>query len=97
VRCVTHRGADRWAAAHPMPPDADTGYNIVRPPALTHGPYQEAFVSPHPLVQFFADDSGQGLVEYALIIALISIVAIAAMRTLGSKVSNTLSNVAGSV
>ena len=44
---------------------------------------------------FLADDSGQGLVEYALIIALISIVAIAALRSLGEKSSNTLSNVAG--
>lgn len=51
-------------------------------------------MSAHPLVQFFADDSGQGLVEYALIIALVAIVAIAAMRTLGTKVSNTLSNAA---
>jgi len=34
----------------------------------------------------------QGLVEYALIIALVSIVAIAALRFLGSKSSNTLRN-----
>lgn len=38
------------------------------------------------------DDAGQGLVEYALIIALVSIVAIAALRFLGSKASNTLTN-----
>ena len=36
------------------------------------------------------DDAGQGLVEYALIIALVSIVAIAALRLLGHKASNTL-------
>jgi pilus assembly protein Flp/PilA len=47
------------------------------------------------LVTFFADDSGQGLVEYALVVALVSIVAIAALRVLGAKASNTLSNAAG--
>ena len=40
------------------------------------------------------DDEGQGLVEYALIIALVSIVAIAALSVLGKKASNTLSNAA---
>ena len=40
------------------------------------------------------DDSGQGLVEYSLIIALVAIVGIASMRTLGKKASNTLSNAA---
>ncbi len=46
------------------------------------------------LRSFAADESAQGLVEYALIIALVSIVAIAAMRFLGEKASNTLSNAA---
>ncbi len=41
---------------------------------------------------FLKDDSGQGLVEYALIIALVSIVAMAALRALGSGANNTLSN-----
>ena len=40
------------------------------------------------------DDDGQGLVEYALIIALVSIVAIAALRFLGSNAKNSL-NTAG--
>jgi len=43
---------------------------------------------------FLQDDAGQGLVEYALIIALVSIVAIAALQFLGQKASNTLSNAA---
>ncbi len=43
------------------------------------------------------DDTAQGLVEYALIIALVSIVAIAALRFLGSKASNTLNNAANAL
>jgi pilus assembly protein Flp/PilA len=35
--------------------------------------------------------SGQGLVEYALILGLIAVVAILVLQGLGSKVNNTLS------
>jgi pilus assembly protein Flp/PilA len=43
------------------------------------------------------DDEAQGLVEYALIIALVSIIAIAALKFLGSKASNTLNNAANTL
>ncbi len=43
------------------------------------------------------DDEGQGLAEYALILALIAIVAIVALIFLGGQVSNILSNVGKSV
>ncbi len=43
------------------------------------------------------DDEGQGLAEYALILALIAIVAIVALIFLGSQVSQILSQVGGSV
>jgi pilus assembly protein Flp/PilA len=43
------------------------------------------------------DEEGQGLVEYALIIALVSIVAIAALRLMGAKASNTLNNAANTL
>jgi pilus assembly protein Flp/PilA len=43
------------------------------------------------------DERGQGLVEYALIIALVSLVAISALKFLGSKASNTLNNAANAV
>ena len=43
------------------------------------------------------DDEGQGLAEYALILALIAIVAIVALIFLGSQVSQILSTVGGSV
>ena len=43
------------------------------------------------------NDDGQGLAEYALILALIAIVAIIALIFLGSQVSQILSTVGGSV
>ncbi len=43
------------------------------------------------------DEEGQGLAEYALILALIAIVAIIALIFLGGQVSAILSNVGNSV
>ena len=43
------------------------------------------------------DDEGQGLAEYALILALIAIVAIIALIFLGNQVSGTLSTVGKSI
>jgi len=43
------------------------------------------------------DDEGQGLAEYALILALIAIVAIIALIFLGTQVSGILSTVGKSV
>lgn len=42
---------------------------------------------------FWNDESGQGLVEYALILFLIAIVVIVALTTLGKKTNNVLTNV----
>ncbi len=47
--------------------------------------------------KFQADEDGQGLAEYALILALIAIVAIVALIFLGGQVSKILSNVGNSV
>ncbi len=43
------------------------------------------------------DEDGQGLAEYALILALIAIVAIIALIFLGTQVSDILSDVGNSV
>ncbi len=43
------------------------------------------------------DDEGQGLAEYALILALIAILAIVALLFLGGNVSKILSTVGGSL
>ena len=49
------------------------------------------------LAALHRDEEGQGLAEYALILALIAIVAILALIFLGGRVSQILSNVGNSV
>jgi pilus assembly protein Flp/PilA len=46
---------------------------------------------------FRSDEDGQGLAEYALILALIAIVAIVALIFLGTQVSSILSTVGDSI
>ena len=43
------------------------------------------------------DERGQGLVEYALIIAMIAIVCIAALRMLGGTSSNKYNSITSSI
>ena len=45
------------------------------------------------LDRFRSDDDGQGLAEYALILALIAIVAIVALIFLGGQISNKFSTI----
>ncbi len=49
------------------------------------------------LASLRSDEEGQGLAEYALILALIAIIAIVALIFLGGQVSTILSNVGNSV
>ena len=49
------------------------------------------------LISSLRDEEGQGLAEYALILALIAIVAIIALIFLGGQVSTILSTVGTSV
>jgi pilus assembly protein Flp/PilA len=49
------------------------------------------------LARLRADRSGQGLVEYALILALIAILVIIALKFLQPQISNTLNKVSNSL
>ena len=45
------------------------------------------------LKRFWTEESGQGLIEYALILFLIAIVVIVALTTLGKKTNNVFTNI----
>ena len=49
------------------------------------------------IILFAPKEKGQGLVEYAIILALIAIVVIAVMTTLGKKVNNTMSQISNAL
>jgi pilus assembly protein Flp/PilA len=46
---------------------------------------------------FAPQEKGQGLVEYAIILAFVAIVVIAIMRLLGPKIGNTFSSMNNSI
>ena len=52
------------------------------------------YVSVMESIRSLKSERGQGLVEYALIVVLISLVAIAAMGFLGGNVNKTFTNAA---
>ena len=45
------------------------------------------------MMKFLKDESGQGMVEYALILALIAVVVIGAVTTLGTTVNTTFTDI----
>lgn len=47
----------------------------------------------HKLFSNHKNEKGQGLVEYAIIVALVAVVVIGVMRVLGPKVGNTFSTI----
>ena len=49
------------------------------------------------IMLFAPKEKGQGLVEYAIILALVAIVVIAVMRLLGPKIGNTFSTISSSL
>jgi pilus assembly protein Flp/PilA len=51
-----------------------------------------------PSIQkFIADDSGQDLIEYALVAALVGLGAVAAMKGLSNSIGNTFNSVGSSL
>lgn len=49
------------------------------------------------LTKLFKDESGATAIEYGLIAALIAVVAIAAMTTVGERLNTTFTNVASNL
>jgi pilus assembly protein Flp/PilA len=78
-----------------------TSAGIIAQPSI-EGEYSSRRLQAMVLVQKFLaairrDEEGQGLAEYALILALIAIIAIVALIFLGGQVSTILSKVGSSV
>jgi pilus assembly protein Flp/PilA len=46
---------------------------------------------------FAPKEKGQGLVEYAIILALVAMIVIAVVRLMGPKIGNTFSNINNSL
>lgn len=46
---------------------------------------------------FVSKEKGQGLVEYAIILAFVALVVISVVRLLGPSIGNTFSNITSSV
>src|SRR5215212_7727587 len=58
---------------------------------------QNPFGERKNIMLFAPKEKGQGLVEYAIILALVAIVVIAVMRLLGPKIGNTFSTINNSL
>ena len=76
--------------------------HIVKRPSISGGRHHQKgsptwHSSPRSSHWLRGDDEGQGLAEYALILALIAIVAIIALIFLGTQVSGILNTVGKSV
>lgn len=59
--------------------------------------YFQQHVAPYVRARFGQDERGASLVEYALLVALIAIVCIAAISFLGGKASEKFSSVGSSL
>ena len=59
--------------------------------------HSKIFIERKAIMLFAPKEKGQGLVEYAIILALVAIVVIAVMRLLGPKIGNTFSTISNSL
>ena len=72
--------------------------DILRPTRPNTQASEEASRSMFNAIKtFWNDESGQGLVEYALILFLIAIVVIVALTTLGKKTNNVFNNISSAI
>ena len=59
--------------------------------------YWQRFVAPYVRARFGRDERGASLVEYALLVALIAVVCIAAVTILGGRAAEKFSGVGSSL
>jgi pilus assembly protein Flp/PilA len=90
ARLLTHSRHTAATNAPHAPVYCDAMHLI--PPTLFHRRAKKA-----PVPDSLDDQSGQGMVEYALILVLIAIVVIVILSVIGSQVNNVFSNVSSSL
>ena len=73
-----------------------TAIHVSRPEAYPQK-ILRSVIERKAIMLFAPKEKGQGLVEYAIILALIAIVVIAVMRLLGPKIGNTFSTINSSL
>jgi pilus assembly protein Flp/PilA len=66
-------------------------------PRTVLGKQETSFKKGIAAMLFAPKEKGQGLVEYAIILALVAIVVIAVMQLLGPKIGNTFSTINSSL
>ena len=49
------------------------------------------------IIQFWSDDAGQDIAEYAVMLAVILVLVVGTIRLVGSNANNVFSNVASSI
>jgi pilus assembly protein Flp/PilA len=49
------------------------------------------------MIRLWKEEEGQDLTEYALLVVLIALIAVAGIKTMGGAVSNVFSNAAGNL
>jgi len=49
------------------------------------------------MLKLYREEAGQDLTEYALLLVLVALVAVATMKTLGGTISNVFSNAASNL
>ncbi len=59
--------------------------------------YFQTYIAPFIRAHFGRSERGASLVEYALLVALIAVVCIAAVKFLGSEAKGTFNNVGSSI
>jgi pilus assembly protein Flp/PilA len=65
--------------------------------ASLYGPNAGRITMTAHIQTLWTDESGQDLVEYALLVALIAIIVIAALRVLGPVIATVFNNIAGNL
>jgi pilus assembly protein Flp/PilA len=90
----------RWWYHRPVSVEAtarDSPANVLTRRTTEERRYTNVTVIMNWLTSHLREEEGQGLAEYALILALIAVIAIAALVFLGTQISSILSSIGNNI